>query len=307
MVIRRFIQCWRVVVGCALGLVVSVSTADAQRRGMMLNSLAPAGEVVANVRELAEAGADLVRFPIYLSYQPSVTAWLPAIDAVVAEAERYSMVVVVDLHHPTPFLHSSTIVDPNFFVNTWSTIASHLRGRGRLWFDLANEPDHPNWPAIALRAARAIRAVDPDSRNHRIVYANRGTTTRGSSTIEALQGIDGQIIAFHFYDFADLQFYPNASQSAYLPYPSPGRTKADIRARLERVRDAGRRLNLPVYIGEVAISQAHPNAPAFLRDFTQIARELGLHLSVHAFREADLWNYELNPRAWEQLRAFFRQ
>jgi hypothetical protein len=82
------------------------------------------------------------------------------------------------------------------------------------------------------------------------------------------------------------------------------RTADDLNRLLDRVQAAGIRTGLPVFIGEVAISRQHPNAPRFLRDFTAKCEARCIHLAVHAYREADIWNYELNPSAWAQIGAW---
>jgi hypothetical protein len=92
-----------------------------------------------------------------------------------------------------------------------------------------------------------------DSRN-KIVYAAPGTTTRGVNGFTPLPGIANQVLQFHFYNWPSLQF------NLVPTYPSGNYTLANLRGLLQEVSDTGKRYSLPVYIGEVAINQAHPNA-----------------------------------------------
>ncbi|MBK7875245.1 MAG: cellulase family glycosylhydrolase [Planctomycetes bacterium] len=274
--------------------------AHAQSQGMMLATLNPTPVIQQDVARLHTLGADMVRFPVYFSYEPSVTVWLDKADAVLATCESRNVTCVVDFHHPTPGHFNSDIVDVNDFVAKWQAFAQRFQSRTRIWYDLCNEPNHPQWRSVALQAAQAIRAIDPV---HKIVFAPRGTTTAPATTFNPLAGITNQVLEFHFYNWTDVQFHPYspAGDTQVTAYPSPGRTGADLDALLNAVRDAGLRTGLPVLIGEVAISREHPNAGRFLRDFAAKCRARNIKLILHAYREADIWNYELNPNAWTQI------
>ena len=240
------------------------------------------------IHYLHSLGADIVRFPIYV-YAAPLDVWLAKVDSILPVCQSAQMVLVLTLHSgPAP--HAPVESDPNF-ANWWGQISGHLRGQQQIWYDLANEPQDPNWRQIALAAAQRIRASD--TQNH-IVFAPRGTTTIPSSTTRPLDGIQRQIVTFHFYNWWDAVQSPTATS----PYPSGSYTKANMSALLSEVANFRTRYNVPVYIGEVAIRENHPNAPRFLRDFTDLCDQLDIHLTVHAFEEAPVWNYESNPAAW---------
>jgi hypothetical protein len=270
-------------------------SSSSTRKGFMLETLSDASVIANNIVHLSNLGANIVRFPIYLSYQPSIDVWLAKLDAAVAVTGPRNMVLVIDLHHTGPSQRCD-IADPAAFVSTWSRIAQHFTGNAsHIWYDLCNEPQNANWSTYALQAARAIRRVDP---RHRILYAVRDSTTRPLQGITPLAGITNQSITVHFYDWNQVQ---GANMA---PYPNAQNTKADLAQLLHGVASRGRALGVPIYIGEVAIHANHPNAPRFLRDFTGIADQEGLDLTVHAFREAPVWNYESNPAAWQVLAAW---
>lgn len=276
--------------------------AHAQSQGMMLSTLEPTSVVRQDVARLRILGADMVRFPIYFDREASVTVWLDKVDAVLADCEAMGMTCVVDFHHPSPERNDSYISNVTDFVARWQAFAARFQSRTRIWYDLCNEPSviQTDWRFIALQAAQAIRSIDPF---HKIVFAPRGTTTSPATTFDPLPGITNQILEFHFYNWPDVQYHPNSAMgdTQVVAYPSPGRTASDLDSLLDRVRDAGIRTGLPVLIGEVAISREHPNAGRFLRDFAAKCRARNIKLIIHAYREADIWNYELNPNAWTQI------
>ncbi len=273
------------------------------RRGFML---ATGPNVKKNAEFLANLGANILRFPIYFSSTGGNTPledWLLRIEEVLTITEPRNIVLVIDIHHPEvqdPDPKKTwAISNDDEFVRNWSIIAQRFSGRQFVWYDLLNEPKSVTamgtpWPDIALRAAQAIRQYD---QKHKIVYAALGSTTRRAPNYKPLPGITNQVIQFHFWNWPKVQLdfeHP-------VTYPSGKYTKERLTQLLEEVRDVGQRYNLPVYIGECGIYQGHNNAPDFLRDFTDICSQLGIHLTIHAFREAIVWNYEFNISAWSVL------
>lgn len=273
-------------------------------RGFMLDT-ADKREIQEDIARLVNLGATIVRFPIYFSSRPSLEEWLDLLEAAYSVTALSNTVLVIDIHHPGS-LANSTIENVNDFVAKWSRIAERFSGRRRrIWYDLCNEPepmtlDGFTWRDAALLAAQAIRRYD---NRHRIVFSAEGSTTFGASQFTPLPGISRQILQFHFYNWPDLQF--NLAPA----YPTSGSdyTRRNMDRLLREVNNVGKRHNMPIYIGEVAINQAHPNAPRFLRDFTSICDQLGIHLTVHAYRESEVWDYERNPRAWNVLTRWLKK
>lgn len=116
-------------------------------------------------------------------------------------------------------------------------------------------------------------------------------------------GISRQIITFHFYNWWTHLQRPDAKGA----YPSGNYNRDSLKRLLQEVRQVRDRHHIHVYIGEVAIRTDHPNAPRFLRDFTDLCEELDIPLTVHAFREALVWNYEKNPSAWSVLTRWLKR
>ena len=266
-----------------------------------------------DIKFLANQGADLVRFPIYFPYVPSVNWWIEYASQASRECEKYGMTLVIDIHQPGNH-ESSEISDVTDFVKKWQRIASFFKGRGGIWYDLLNEPKSfvkpgVSWESVALKAANEIRKVDKITP---IVYSSPGTTTENAKNIRKLPGITKQILQFHFYDWRDLQMSDFAPNWARYGVVNAKYKRSDLRKRLEAVRDAGVRNNVPVYIGEVAIQQkdpnqsngngplneSHPDTSAFMYDFTNLCDGFGINLTIHAFNEDKTWDYQDEP-VWD--------
>jgi hypothetical protein len=304
----------KVVAGAAVaGLSVETAALAArQQKGFMLPTPLPVEDSRAQIEYLASLGANLVRYPVYLSVQPSINAWISLIDPLLDTCEARGVRLVLDLHHAGPLLWvtdhwESHILDNDAFVRFWERMADRYRGRGdSILYDLWNEPRSRTrdprrpvtWQEIALRAARAIRARDS---RHPIIYSVVGTTTRNVERLQSvLPGIRNTMLQAHFYDFTRLQHPENTGAVRY-PDSTLGYTRARMEARLKALWSAGRRLRIPVFVGETAIRFDHPDAPLYLQHFTELAEKYGIALTLHAFREADVWNYENNPAAWQVI------
>lgn len=300
-------------------LCVLFGSADAlPRRGMMLATQIDAGNlgitqraVQRDINAIADAGGNIVRLPVYFAWQPSTNWWISLTNAAFATCYARGVNLVIDFHWPGTQANS-TITDENDFVRKWERFAAYFAGKPRdrmnIWYDLCNEPNGRNpsgWPAVALRAAQTIRRYDTQSR---IVYAYQGVTIPSSisASFKPLTGISNQIVEFHFYNWNALQFDFSGSTVRY-PDAMRSFTKAKMREALIRVRDFGNSHGVPVYIGETAIFQGHLDASQFLTDFTSTCDEMGIHLTLHAFREAIVWNYELNPNAWNVITNWLRR
>ncbi|NOT58682.1 MAG: cellulase family glycosylhydrolase [Acidobacteria bacterium] len=272
-----------------------------------------------HINVLANNGANIVRLPIYFaSVQNSTNWWIGLADAAYETCWARGVNLVIDFHWPGT-LPNSTITNDDDFVRKWERFAAHFAGKAQdarmnIWYDLCNEPRASNWEALALRTAQAIRRYDTKSR---IVYAYRGTTipTSISTSYKPLSGISNQIAEFHFYNWNKLQLSfvkpPSPIQACGVDvwdgnYRYPDSLNSFTRTKMQEiltvVRNYGRNNNVPVYIGETAIFQGHPDASQFMADFTSVSDELGIHLTLHVFREDKVWNYECGPNVvWNTI------
>jgi aryl-phospho-beta-D-glucosidase BglC (GH1 family) len=280
-------------------------------RGFMLNpALNNPAQTEQEIDQLAGLKVNLVRLPIYFSVEPNVDTWLNFTEIVYQRCNLRRINLVIDFHHPSAGIQGSTIVDENKFVENWGKFAqrfANIPGRQiSIWYDLCNEPNHAEWARVALRAAQEIRRYDLHTA---IVYAAKGTTTSpASSSFRPLSGITNQIVEFHFWDWYSTVQSPSTNNYRYVgnagSASSTNYTLAQLQAKLENVRVFGATYGVPVYIGEVGIYQGHRDAARFLRDFTNECDSKGIPLTVHAYREADVWNYEFNSDAWRILTAW---
>ena len=279
--------------------------ASTVRKGFMLNPYRSETQLQQDIDRLANLGANIVRWQISFYANPSVSYWLEKTDKVLGYCESRSMVLVIDFHYPTPGVKDFRIDNEADFVAKWRVFAERFKNRGKLWYDLANEPKNTNWRSIALNAARAIRSID---KRHPIVYTPRiGTSTPLMRSVRPLPGIRRQILQIHFYDFPRIQDPEGKIEPHNLKgYPSSGRTKATLRRRLGYLRDAELRTGCRVFIGEVAIDRNHRNIARFFKDFLSITDEYGIDVTLHAYREAFHWNYEGTP-AWRRITNWLRR
>ena len=226
-----------------LGLSVPV---DAQKDGMMLgtSSNTPGdvledwkAKVVADVEDLADLDADIVRFPIYLNVNADLEEyWLNMASAVQEICQRERMVMVVDLHNVE---RVGETFSRETFVKDWESIVfwamwkNGERRRGKIWLELANEPNNgrkvfKRWRKTALAAAKAIRRKD-GGRFPIVVSPEIGTRTDHIVGMQPLPGITNQILTVHYYD------WPALTNGGGGKYPFGDRNRDNMRARLQRL------------------------------------------------------------------------
>lgn len=286
-------------------------TALGQLRGMMMATGGDDNEMLRRVQAVRSLGATCIRYPIYLGWQPDLNRWIAQIKHIQPFINSQGMTIIVDIHQANRgepgFIG---IRDQLQFERDWVQIASALGNRSNVWLDLLNEPAMPMsvWRPIAQRTAQSIRRVNQAST---IVFACPGAdVSTHINSLRPLDGIANQALTLHFWNWAGGSSLTGDVQSVYqsIPYPSAnrGRTKERMDQLLDGVAGLRSRYGVPVLIGEVGISATHPNAPRFLRDFTSSARQRRIHVCLHAFREADVWNYERNPAAWSVVTAWLR-
>lgn len=291
----------------ALLMGASPRAAGQSLRGFQMSTGSTASAIT-DLQYLNGLGATMVRFPVYFSFEPSVDVWIQRADAVLAEAARRNMTVVVTFHHPTVGVWGSSIANEADFRARWRRFAQGLKSRRNAWFNLANEPrgsyNGRSWRDIAQTVGTDIRKIDG---SRKIVVAVPSTRLSGLRSFSPPK-LSNIVVEAHAYDWAPEQ------GTSISPYPdrSINWTKSDIAARLQWAVDFKKQTGITVYIGEVAVcsvenGQANPYAAAFLRDFTAECKKKALPLTLHAFREAGVWNYEANPSAWAVIVAWLRK
>ena len=270
--------------------------------------------------------ANLIRFQLIRSGRVGQTttpgqydAWLEGelkrLDAVLPLCEKYGLLVVVNLHSPPGGkatvggylgsdggLFSDRQVQEKF-VEVWRRIATRYKDAKAIWgYDLANEPveeesedDCDDWQALSERAARAIRAIDPERAI--ILEPSQWGSPEGLAELVPIP-VSNVVYSVHMY-------LPHAftHQGVFGPGPAyryPGLIngrewdKAQLEKALQPAIAFQERYHVHLYIGEFsAIRWAPDNSAArYLRDLIDIFEAYGWDWSYHAFREWSGWSVE---------------
>ena len=251
-------------------------------------------------------------------YDTWLEAELKKLDRVLPLCEQNGLCVVVDLHSPpggkatvSGYVGSDDrlFTDPacqTKFVELWERIAARFKGAKAIWgYDLVNEPVEDfveeacdDWQALAERAARAIRAIDPQ-RAIIVEPASWGGPS-GLSDLVPLP-VSNIVYSVHMY-------LPHAftHQGVYGPdrawrYPGgvEGKPwdKAQLEAALRPVIEFQRTYGVHIYIGEFSAIRWAPDDSAgrYLKDLVEIFEAHGWDWSYHAFREWSGWSVEHGP------------
>jgi hypothetical protein len=276
-----------------------------------------------------EWNANLIRWQLVLTgrnrqpasledYDQWLAGELKKLDAALPLCERYGMRIVVDLHSPPGGKFTAGgyagsdgrfFTDPacqKKFVEVWRQIAARYKDSRAIWaYDLANEPVEDfveegcdDWPALAERAARGIREIDP-TRAIIVEPASWGGPD-GLLDFEPIP-VSNVVYSVHMY-------LPSAftHQGVFKPGPAyhyPGLIegqqwdKAQLEAALRPVVEFQRRHGVHIYIGEFSAIRWAPDLSAhtYLRDLIEIFEAHGWDWSYHAFREWDGWSVEHGP------------
>ena len=278
-----------------------------------------------DVAELAAWGATLVRFQItrnwgmpndnqdLAEYAAWVDSRLDNLADVLSWCDARGMQVCVDLHAPPGGKRPGDLAMNMFFeerwaeafVETWQRIATRFQGHPALYgYDLVNEPDQRvpapiNYWEIQRRAAEAVRAIDPNTPI--IVESNLADSPGAFRTLSPL-AMDNVIYQVHVYmpmAFTHQGVYGRRRSNGPgdLCWPGTHGTETWDRDFLRRVlapvRDFQNRHKCRIYVGEFSAAIWAPGAENYLRDCIALFEEYGWDWTYHAFREASVWDVEM--------------
>ena len=289
-----------------------------RRRGVML----PARPCVEDdFRTLREWGANLARFQMIRGWATTggnrdvseFGKWLDGrLDHlekdVLPWAQKYGLDIVIDMHVAPGGLREDRQMSMFFeekyadaFVELWRTIARRFAGRPGIYgYDLINEPVQDDrglsggdWYDLQVRAAKAIREVDPVTP---IIMESNGAdspTTYGHMRAVDLPNV---IYQAHMYIPGDFTHQGVKGRDQWKPcrYPDPnkGWNKSYLRRQLQQVRDFQLRHDARIYIGEFSAIAWAEGADQYLRDCISVFEEYGWDWTYHAFREWSGWSVE---------------
>jgi endoglucanase len=250
-----------------------------------------------------------------VSYDQWLDGALAKLDAALPLCRKDGLYVVVDLHSPPGGKGTSggyTGSDDRLFtdracqdkfVAVWQRIAARYKGVTTIWgYDLANEPVEDlveegcdDWQALAERAAKAVRAIDPD--RTLIVEPAPWGGPDGLNDFAPLN-VSNVVYSVHMYiphTFTHQGVYQKGGT-----YPYPGIIdgqfwdKARLEAALQPVVNFQKNYGVAIYVGEFSAIRWAPDHSAYryLKDLADIFEAHGWDWSYHAFREWSGWNVE---------------
>lgn len=220
------------------------------------------------------------------------------------------------------------------FVEIWERIARRCKDAGAVWgYDLANEPLPPrniepgllfegvilkpqtalretgegleDWEELAARAARAVRAIDPERTiifEPPLGYSPRGL--RGYQPID----VPNVVYSVHMYEpgeFTSQGILELRTREPWVKkYRYPGEIagqrwdKARLEAALQPVIDFQKTYGVHIFIGEFSAVRWAPDNSAYryLKDLIDIFEAHGWDWTYHCYREGwDGWSVEHGP------------
>ena len=251
---------------------------------------------------------------------------LQRLDAALPQCEQLGIKVVVDLHSPPGgeaisggyyAANGRFFSDPECqkqFVEVWSKMALRYKNAKPIWgFDLVNEPVEDfieegcdDWPGLAERAARTVRAVDPQ-RTLIVEPASWG----GPEGFAGFQPLPFSNIVYSVHMYVPHAFTHQGVNSQGRSYEYPGKIegrswdKAQLEAALQPVIDFQKTYGVHIYVGEFSAIRWAPNSSAcrYLSDVIDIFEAHGWDWSYHAFREWDGWSVEHGPDRMNRTRS----
>ncbi len=271
-------------------------------------------------------GANLIRWQLVRRGRPGqpatdedYDAWLEGelkkLDAALPHCQENGLQVVVDLHSPPGGKVTSggyvgaddrLFTDPACqakFVRVWELMATRYKGAQPIWgYDLVNEPVEDfvedgcdDWQALAERAARAIRAIDP-ARTIIVEPAAWG----GPGGLADLVPLPVSNVVYSVHMYLPHSFTHQGVHGASPAYRYPGLIegnawdKAQLEAALQPVIDFQRSYGVHIYVGEFSAIRWAPEGSAarYLSDLIDIFEAHGWDWSYHAFREWSGWSVE---------------
>lgn len=278
---------------------------------------------------LASWGAKLVRHQIICKGQGSATnriayaaAWranfareLDRLEESLRQARRRGILVCIDQHSfpgggrsiedPEEWGRDARMFhDPfyaDLFVECWMNLAARVAPwRNIIYgYDLMNEPRQEtpspeglDLHAIQLRCASAIRAIDPDTP---IVVGSMHNDPGWFRKLEALD-MDNVIYEVHVYyphDYTHQGILTPLESVENWPDPAKGWNKEFLRKSLKHVLDFQHGHGVRIFVGEFSAVTWAPNAEGYIRDCIELFEEFGWDWCYHAYREARVWNVEL--------------
>ena len=260
------------------------------------------------------------------AYDRWLQSALKQMDAALPLCEKYGLRIVVDLHSP-PGGHRfnggyagsdhGLFTDAKCqrkFVEVWQHMAQRYKNVRTIWgYDLANEPvecvageELAEWQELAQRAAKAIRAIDPERAI--IVEPPEWGNPQG---LRELRPLDVPNVVYSVHMYLPHAFTHQGVHGPGKAWRYPGQIdgkpwdKAQLEAALKPVVEFQRKYGVHIYIGEFSAIRWAPDQSAcrYLKDLIDIFEAHDWDWSYHAFREWDGWSVEHGSDPKDRSRA----
>jgi hypothetical protein len=242
-------------------------------------------------------------------YDRWLDAELDDLDKALEACRTYGIKVVIDMHSPPGGRYANNDlaifnepVYQDHWVALWEKMARRYKGHPAVWgYDLINEPVQykPSPPGVAdyresqVRAARAIRAIDPDTPV--FIEAAEWDSAAGFKDLEP---VDVPNVIYQVHMYVPFEFTHQGVNRDLKTVTYPGKigltdwNKQQLRATLQPVRDFQLAYNVHIYAGEFSAIRWAPGAAEYLADCIDIFEEYGWDWTYHAYREWDGWSLE---------------
>ncbi len=237
---------------------------------------------------------------------------LNELDRVLEHAHSLGIRVIVDLHAPpggrTEDGSLRMVMDRSLqqvFLDVWQKIARRYRGRPGVWaYDLMNEPVQTrpsppgvmNWAELQVAAARAVRAIDPDTPI--LIATDQWNSPEAFAWMEPVD-VPRVIYQVHVYwphEYTHQGVDGPWDEAKRVVYPGTFNTRPfdveAIRRHLAPVREFQKAYNVQIFVGEFSVVRWAPGGAKYLADCLALFEEYGWDWAFHAFREWPGWSLE---------------
>lgn len=274
--------------------------------------ISPNHVVSADIKELGEWGANLIRFcfsgreqtATKEEYLKWVDSRIRRLDSLMPQLKKSGIKVVIafakvpgakQTNYASLNLKNSS--DFEALEKAWIKVAAHYRNNPNIYsYDLLNEPDGINagqWCKVARNLVKAIRTVD------------KTTLVINPSLAHFFTG-ENMAYTFHIYAPHTLTHQGVVERGVEWEYPGYINgvywNKEQLRVHLKPIIEFQRKHNAKIYIGEFSCIAWAKGREQYIRDCIELFEEYGWDWTYHAFREWAPWSVEYERTAPFKIR-----
>lgn len=268
-------------------------------KGYQLDTTTSVNKTVNDIRELKSIGVNIVRIPLYLSYYQDINHWISFLKTVLPVCHELNIRPVVALHHPNRGNPSTQeILDVPQFYKDWADLSRALQTYRFVAIPI-NEPHRIN---SGVRLRKIYGEVAKIIKGRVICFAIPSVVTTDLRKWKPIPNVPRQWTEVHCYDYNFGSVATGTKQ-----YPVGRKNREDLKKRIEAVANWSKANNSIVFIGETAIPYNADSAEEYLTDFMQLCRKIKVPYALHAYKEADVWNYMQIHSLWCAILKEFKK